>query len=211
MTSLRQVLATHDTALVLDAASSRIQIGWFTRDAAPRWYATDEEAGTGLFRGIDALGTDVTRAAAFIYCDGPGSILGVRTAAMALRTWNVLQPRPVFGYCSLALVAHALGSRDIAVIADARRESWHCYRGAGPLRRVPTGELTGDLVMPEHFRHWSAVPAGVRTVPYSLPDLLPATADFDLLQPTDAPDAFLHEEPSYVTWRPRIHRAPAAP
>ena len=32
--------------------------------------------------------------------------------------------------------------------------------------------------------------------------------DLDLFRPTDAPDAFLHEEPSYATWTPQIHRAP---
>jgi tRNA threonylcarbamoyladenosine biosynthesis protein TsaB len=32
--------------------------------------------------------------------------------------------------------------------------------------------------------------------------------DAEMLISTDAPDAFLHEEPSYVTWAPHIHRAP---
>ena len=38
--------------------------------------------------------------------------------------------------------------------------------------------------------------AGVKRVPYSLADLLPAVWDADLLHVTDAPDAFLHEEPA---------------
>ena len=63
--------------------------------------------------------------------------------------------------------------------------------------------------MPEGFRHWSTLPAGVTRTPYVLADLLPAVADHDLFRATDAPDAFLHEEPSYVTWTPQIHRAPA--
>jgi tRNA threonylcarbamoyladenosine biosynthesis protein TsaB len=79
-----------------------------------------------------------------------------------------------------------------------------------PLRRIPTSELTGELVMPEHFRHWSPLPAGVRLVPYSLPDLLQHVEDADLFHETDAPDAFLHEEPTYVKWIPQIHRAPAS-
>ena len=32
----------------------------------------------------------------------------------------------------------------------------------------------------------------------------------DLLRVIDLPDAFLHEEPRYVTWTPQIHRAPAS-
>ena len=78
------------------------------------------------------------------------------------------------------------------------------------MRRVPATELTGALAMPENFRHWSPLPASVAAVPYSLAELLPRTADADLLRATDAPDAFLHEEPSYAKWTPQIHRAPAA-
>ena len=170
---------------------------------------SDDESGVAVFQGVEALRVDLGRIGAFVFCDGPGSVLGIRTVAMALRTWNVLAPRPVFAYCSLALIAHALGSKDIAVIADARRNAWHEYRIGQGLRRAVAGELAGDLVMPEHFRHWAPLPANVRTVPYSVADLLGRAWDQDLLREVTAPDAFLHEEPSYVEWSPQIHRAPA--
>jgi tRNA threonylcarbamoyladenosine biosynthesis protein TsaB len=76
---------------------------------------------------------------------------------------------------------------------------------------VPTADVSGgtaELVTPENFRNWTPLPGGVRRVPYALAELLPRTAEADLFQPTDAPDAFLHEEPSYVMWTPQIHRAP---
>jgi tRNA threonylcarbamoyladenosine biosynthesis protein TsaB len=128
---------------------------------------------------------------------------------MAIRVWNVLKPRPVFAYSSLAVVAHALGDDSVSVIADARRESWHHYRIGEGLRRMPAPALTGTLVTPENFRNWSSLPAAVRRVPYSLAEILPKCADVDLMLETTAPDAFLHEEPSYITWTPRIHRAPS--
>ena len=211
MPSLRQLIAAHAPLLVLDAASSRVQAGWFAHAGAggSRWATSDEETGVGLFRSIEALGVDVGEAGAFVFCDGPGSVLGIRTCAMALRTWNVLKPRPVFTYCSLATAAEALGRSDVSVIADARRELWHHFALGGVLRRVPVTELTGHLVMPENFRHWSQPPPGLTQVPYALADLLPRIMDADLFRPTDAPDAFLHEEPNYVTWTPQIHRAPA--
>ena len=73
---------------------------------------------------------------------------------------------------------------------------------------MTAAELTGESVMPEHFRHWSAPPPNVKTVPYSLAELMPKIWDADVLHASAAPDAFLHEEPSYVTWTPAIHRAP---
>jgi len=210
MPSLRQLLATHAPLLVLDAASLRVQVGWLPGAAlgAARWEASDDEAGVAVFRAVEQLGADAGEAGAFVFCDGPGSMLGIRTVAMALRTWRVLAPRPVFGYCSLAVVAAALGRNDVSVIADARRDSWHHFRPGGALRRVPAAELTGALAMPDNFRHWSPLPAGVARVPYALADLLPRVADADLFHATDSPDAFLHEEPSYMTWTPQIHRAP---
>lgn len=211
MTSFRQVLAQHSPALLIDAASARIQVGCL--DADPRrgkWQTSDAEAGNAIFQCIAGLEVDVNAAAAFIFCEGPGSILGVRTAAMALRTWNVLSPRPVFGYLSLAAVAHSLPDPELNVVADARRESWHLYRRGSSLQRVATGALPDRLVTPEHFRHWSALPPGVQTVSYDLEALLPSIADADVLHPVDHPDAFLHEEPNYVTWTPQIHRASAS-
>jgi tRNA threonylcarbamoyladenosine biosynthesis protein TsaB len=212
MPSLRQLLAAHSPLLILDAASARVQVGWFadTDPTRARWEVADEEAGTGIFRCIERLGADVNVARAFVFCDGPGSVLGVRTTAMALRTWQVLAPRPAFRFCSLALVAEALSHEDVTVIADARRDLWHALRRGGALRRVPANELTGELVTPDNFRHWSTLPAGVRQVPYSLAELLPRVADADLFHSSAAPDAFLHEEPSYATWTPQIHRAPLA-
>jgi tRNA threonylcarbamoyladenosine biosynthesis protein TsaB len=73
---------------------------------------------------------------------------------------------------------------------------------------VAATELSGELVTPENFRHWSPLPASVTRVPYEVAELLPRVAEADLYRATDAPDAFLHEEPSYVTWTPQIHRAP---
>lgn len=210
MSNLHQVLAAHAPLLVIDAASSRVQVGWIDAvGTTGRWASSEEESGIAVFRGIEQLGVDVASAGAFVFCDGPGSILGIRTVAMALRAWTTLTPRPIFAYSSLALVSHALPNPEITVIADARRDAWHTYRRGESLSRVPSAALSGSLVMPQGFRNWTALPGSVRPTPYSVADLLVATAEHDLLRPTTEPDAFLHEEPSYVTWTPQIHRAPS--
>lgn len=208
MPSLRQLAAAHAPLLILDAASARVQIGLWGREGAGRWETADDEAGVAVFRGVEKLGVPVGEAGAFVFSDGPGSILGVRTVAMALRTWTLLKPRPVFAYSSLALVAHALGRPELGVIADARRETWHHYQIGRGLRRLPAGELSGALVEPENFRHWSALPPNTTSTPYAVRDLLARALDAEIFDPAPAPDAFLHEEPSYVTWTPQIHRAP---
>ena len=207
MPSLRQ-LESRAPLLLIDAASARVQVGLINADGSGRWVASDDEAGVAIFAGIERLGVQLASVQGFAFCEGPGSVLGIRTVAMALRTWCVLKPQPVFAYSSLALVAHALGRAEIGVIADARRELWHHYQIGRGLRRVPASELSGELAMPENFRAWATLPPNVQRVPYDLETLWPKVADVDLLQETNAPDAFLHEEPSYVTWTPQIHRAP---
>lgn len=208
MASLRQLLAQHGSLLLLDAASSRIQTGWLDADGAAHWRQSELEAGTGLFKCLQDLRLNPLDAGAWAFCEGPGSILGVRTTAMAIRTWRVLVERPAYRFGSLDLVARSLGRPGATVIADARRETWHCQQLGGPLRRLPTAELAGELYMPEGFRHWSALPAAVQPTTYLLAELLPRLGDADLFTRTDEPDAFLHEEPAYRTWAPEIHRAP---
>ncbi len=211
MPSFREILTLHGPILLLDAASARVQVGWLEANRTPAWSESTDEAGVGLFRSLEALDVKPNEAGAFIFCSGPGSVLGVRTSAMAVRAWNALRPRPTFSYHGLAVVAHALHRPELTIVADARRESWHAYRIGEPLRRVPTAELKGKLATPEGFRAWSVLPDGVERVPYSMADLLPPMLDQPgLLIAEDSPDAFLHEAPSYATWTPQVHRAPGS-
>lgn len=208
MSSLRQILTEHAPLLVIDACSARVQAGWLNSVEDFRWAESTEESGIGIFRCVEELKVVPRDVGAFIFCDGPGSLLGIRTAAMAIRTWCVLSPRPIFSYHSLELVAHFEGRPELSVIADARRDTWHSVSMSTALSRVPTDQLAGRLAMPQGFRNWSKLPAEVETVSYNLAELLPHTMEVDLYHPKSEPEAFLHEEPSYVTWTPHIHRAP---
>ncbi|MCC5025835.1 MAG: peptidase M22 [Candidatus Synoicihabitans palmerolidicus] len=215
MHSLHHILSSHGSALVLDASSQVIHGGWLERDKSPRWSRSTQEAGVGVFQVLAQLGVSPSQAQAFIFCEGPGSILGIRTVATVLRTWIALNPRPVYCYRSLELVAHTTGQVGQTIICDARRQSWHTLT-IGPdfafagIHRTPTAELPAqNLLSPDGFRCWSAWPSSPPTiVAYNPPQLSDALTQAPLLRPTEDPDAFLHEDPSYVQWTPRIHRAP---
>jgi tRNA threonylcarbamoyladenosine biosynthesis protein TsaB len=211
MPSLNSILAAHAPLLVLDAASSRIQVGVLTADGSGRWEASEEEAGVGVFRCVEALGVDLDAVGGFAFCAGPGSILGIRTVAMALRAWGVARVRPIFAYGSLELVAQALGEKEIGIIADARRDLWHVAQLGRELRRAPTTALPERVLMPDGFRHWTPL-AGERfgRTPYDVGRMLAEkrVRQADIFRPTEAPDAFVHEEASYVTWVPKMHGAP---
>lgn len=221
MPTLRQLNSSHRTLLLLDSSSTNLQVGLLERDHEPLWSVRAGEAGEQLFAAVqDVLArarATIGDIEAFVFCDGPGSVLGIRTAAVALRTWNVLRARPCHRYCSLALLAHSealRGRRGFSVVSDARRETWHRVQvneagTLGRLQRVGTAELSGPLLMPDGFRAWSKIDAPITTVPYELAPRLAQLCDVELFAPTDEPDAFLHEEPVYQMWTPQVHRAPS--
>jgi len=226
MASLTLLVARHGNVLLIDSASAVVQAGLWRRGAAPIWQQSAKEAGIAIFAcaaaALAAAHLRVADLGALVFCEGPGSILGIRTAAMALRTWQTREPPapPAYAYRSLELVAQDLRrsrpQRPFAVIADARRDAWHWFEATDhtdldELRRVPRSKLAefaGELFMPEGFRVWTPPPRIVSAVPYALPDLWRRQGDADLLRPAPEPDAFLHEDAVYVSWTPRIHRAP---
>jgi tRNA threonylcarbamoyladenosine biosynthesis protein TsaB len=124
----------------------------------------------------------------------------------------------MFAFSSLGVVAEGLAkSRPgtaLSVVADARRESWHRVRvneqgKVSALERVPSDQLSGPLITPEGFRQWASPPPNLEAVHYDLRQWLGLLGEVQLFRPTEQPDAFLHEEPAYQTWTPRVHRAPS--
>ncbi len=224
MPSLTQLLTSHRRLLVLDAASKNVQVGILDGGSPGVWRLTEEEAGTGIFANAAALlreaGLKVGDIGAFVFCEGPGSMLGIRTVAMALRTWQVLAPRPAYAYQSLAVAGHyewtLQAPRQFTVIADARRDTWHCQAVAAggrmpPLQRVPAADLpVGELVTPENFRTWAMPPRPTASCGYDLAKIFPAIAEADHFHSVEAPDAFQYEAPAYKKWSAQIHRAVTA-
>ena len=227
MPTVTQLLAQHGCLLILDAASRQVQTGLLRKGQPAIWRSATTEAGTGLFSGVDEClreaGVDFAAIGAFVFCEGPGSMLGIRTVAMAVRTWQTISahPCPAYRYQSLPLLAHELvranAARPTAVIADARRDSWHCVTIAADgdrslLQRLPTAELPAPptpLWQPHCFRAWAEPPRATHDCAYDVAALLAAHADRDLVTATDAPDAYQATAPDYKKWSAQIHRAPA--
>lgn len=65
----------------------------------------------------------------FAVCVGPGSMLGIRVTAMAVRTWVALEPRPIYAWEPLVALAAACRLRGemapFSVAAPSRLKRWH--------------------------------------------------------------------------------------
>ena len=208
MLSLSELSAKHPSLLVLDAASECVQVGLREQDGTWRWSESVEGAGTGIYRCLATLKVEVGAVDAFVFCQGPGSILGIRTVAVALRTWQVLRDRPAYRYTSLALAHLGLADPGNGVISDARRGLWNWYTPQAGLLRVPQESLTGALATPAGFKAWAPLPPSTQTAPYCVRELLGRFPHSPLFLEAPSPDAFLHAEPTYAKWVPQIHRAP---
>jgi len=222
MPSLPQLLSNHGRLLVLDAASTCTQVGILSATAPALWSQAPEEAGTAIFMGTESLlhraNCSLSDIRAFVFCAGPGSMLGTRTIAMALRTWQVIAPQPIYTYQSLAIAARYSWvqgpGRSFSVIADARRDTWHYQPISAtgdlpPLQRLPASALPlGEWLTPENFRAWALPPHPATTCSYDLAKIFPALGDGDYFTATAAPDAFQHEAPAYKKWSAQIHQMP---
>lgn len=226
MPSLTQLLANHARVLVLDAVSSRVQVGLLQAGSPALWRSTEAEAGAALFTHtqamLDEAGGKLDDIGAFIFCEGPGSMLGTRTVAMAIRTWQVLRPRPTYAYQSLTLLAHNIRFTGtvgpFSVITDARRDTWNTVTVTAegtvqPLQRLPVAELAArpePLYSPPVFRAWAPPPRPTHDYPYTVAALLDAHAELDLISAAPTPDAFQHTAPEYKKWSASVHSAATA-
>ena len=200
-----------EPALFIDAASPVISVGLQpAADVAPVWRQARDEAGVALFEAVAAITT-------VVFCEGPGSLLGVRLTAMALRTWSALpraKPLRVFGYRSLELAAASLLARGVSgpflVIADGRRSTWNALSvdaagNFGGIRRRAATEpfAPGEAIFhPSDFPLWQTLPGGAQTVAYNPTELPNLAARFSLVRPVATPDAFMTEMPTYREWTP---------
>jgi tRNA threonylcarbamoyladenosine biosynthesis protein TsaB len=224
MARLAQLLASHHRILILDAASIQVAVGLLRADESPIWFQSSGDASQGVFQGAEtvlkqaSLRLDAINA--FVFCAGPGSMLGTRTIAMALRMWILLRSRPAYSYQSLATAARAEWThqpRAFTMISDARRETWHSQSIAAdgalaPLQRRAAGDLPGgELLTPAAFRAWSARPPGVVDCSYDLPTIFTRLGDADVFTHESTPDAFQHEAPEYRKWSAQTHSAESAP
>ncbi len=211
--------------LVIDTASTLTHVGLGSTAGSWSWHESSEESGTALFRGVDsclkehelALGSMRT----IIFCEGPGSMLGIRTAAMAIRTWtatDVFTDTPVLAYTSLALAAEGLlletASESFTVSIDARRKSWYCLNpdpseSTSITRRVSVdeaGTIASAVYLPRGFPVWNQRPEHWRDCPYEPKWLENSKIRNAILRPVDPPDAFVIDPPVYQRWTPTVSR-----
>ena len=146
----------HDQpCLVIDgSAREGVRVGVL---ADGRWVAESVVA-AGALEATTDLAAEVLKKAhlkfsdikSYAVCIGPGSMLGIRVSAMAVRTWATLYQRPIYVWESLKLLAeHALAQGvkvPFAAINESRLKRWNLLAVKSADSLEPTVELEVDEV-----------------------------------------------------------------
>jgi tRNA threonylcarbamoyladenosine biosynthesis protein TsaB len=214
-------MSAPEPCLVLDgSARAGVRVGVLS---GGRWAGqglSPDGALEGLFGCVEAALAEAKLSLAdirsFALCVGPGSVLGIRIAALAVRSWSALEPRPIYVWASLAGIARsalAAGEQGpFLVAAESRLKRWHALevfadgslgapfeaeaaqlnasgrRVLAPSEAAP-GVLTSHVAVPPP---WSALP-----VFFAQPGFLREEA---------RPDA-LNVAHDFATWSGERHRS----
>ena len=207
--------------LVLDgSARAGVRVGVLS---GGRWVGqgiSPDGALEGLFGCVEAAladaGLKLDDVRSFALCVGPGSVLGIRIAALAVRSWSALAPRPIFVWESLAGIARsalAAGEQGpFLVAAESRLKRWHALEVAvdGALGVPFEAEATELNASGRRVLASSEAAPGVLTSHVAVPhpwSALPAFfAQPGFLREEPRPDA-LNVANDFATWSGERHRS----
>ena len=212
-------------ALVVDGSSASVFVGLLGTDG--KWLSQISHKGApleSLFPAVEAALNSaqctISEVCDFVYCEGPGSVLGLRLCAMAIRTWGHLHG-PTVRYCafnSLELTATLVSSdfpeADHALlVSDWKKDAWNSVLiKEGRPRAIATinnqtvsNWKEGPLFYLPQRKGWQQIPENARTLEYS-PHRLPEA--LWLLKKTKKIELYTSNMNVFQKWVPQRHRAP---
>jgi len=152
----------------------------------------------------------------YLYCAGPGSVLGLRLCAMAVETWRRLQPTAgaTYGYNSLQLAAADLlqqtqHAEAALLISDWKKDTWNGLKiGLGTLPEVTPisseelADWSGPLYHLPARKGWQAAPANAVELSYHPEHLPTLLATPGLLRATDGVSLYQSGLNTFQKWTP---------
>lgn len=176
--------------LVIDSSSRRVCVGLFDEKGILSCRTSEEDASLSLFPLIKSLLAEfdwqLSQINSIAFCEGPGSMLGIRTAIMGIRTWQgagLLDDTPIYSFSSLLigveLVRASSGSEDsFLVITDARRKSWNALRveskSTEPIQIIENAAIEAEkvpLFSFNEFPTWTRSQTEIILLPYRPEDI----------------------------------------
>ena len=214
-------------ALVIDGSGASIFVGLLGTNG--KWLAQVHQKSApleGLFTSVESAlysaQCQITDIRSFIYCEGPGSVLGLRLCAMAIQTWGRLcecaSTASYLSYNSLELTAALMvldipGINDALLISDWKKNAWNSILikedQSGAIVTLDNQAVSnwekGSLFYLPQRKGWQIVPEHATTLEYS-PQRL--TEVMQLLKKTKKIELYASNMNVFQKWVPQRHRAP---
>lgn len=212
--------------LVIDGSGSSTFVG--VLDQNHQWLAQESSGDApleSLFPTVERILNDasieLSDIRAYIYAEGPGSVLGLRLCAMAIETWSRLYPdsAQLFAYNSLTLAAADLLQKDASVsdaliISDWKKAAWNAVqitnrtiRSCEPIATEALVEITTPIYHLPARKGWQKAPEGVIPIANSPAALSRLLLTPDLLTKTQGVELYTTGANTFQKWTPERHRA----
>ena len=209
--------------LVTDSSSVGSLVGIMGEDG---WLAYRSEEGANsrtFFASVQYILTEtdlhIGDLKGFIFCEGPGSTLGIRINCMAVRTWvwlNAGQP-PVYAYKSLEAMAVIQSGRQghpFAIFSDLGADRWNAIRvdspdQFSPVQVVKANDLENWPITRFHLRqrlYSPGAPPGSRLLPYDIEPLQNPNDFAGLIRQVENPTPFQTTATTFKKWTPQRHQ-----
>lgn len=195
-----------------------------------RWLAlktSEEESLQAVFdctaAALSEAGMQLAEVGGFYFSQGPGSLLGLRIAAMAVQGWRSmrnLSNAPCLSYYSLHAAAAVLRGREsgpFLICADYREKQWHCLKvgsneQSNELTLVGRETLESSLLpvyyVPQRQRE-QPLPCNAKVWKYDLrelPERISRLTFTDCPMPPHALPIYEPAPTSFVKWDGERHR-----
>lgn len=210
--------------LFLDACSTRVQVGILDQNQWIGYFKSESEPLQSLFQGIEIslkmAGIELEQIRGFAYCEGPGSLLGIRLVAMAIRGWKELKlfkDKEVYKYnsfeVSLELIRKLYGKEKLCyIISRSRLGTWNILsseekNSVHEIEEKELKKLKGELWYFPQKRLISDVDHALnaKQFDYNLENCPECFSKENLLRLVTEPDALFINEQEYVKWDSKRH------
>ncbi|MGF1484852.1 MAG: hypothetical protein ACFBZ8_10870 [Opitutales bacterium] len=218
--------ADHAPALLLEASGPVVQVGLGGADG---WlgYARSEapalESLTPLIAAVlKQAGLKLDDIGCFVYDEGPGTLLGLRLAAMTFRTWKALpmhRTTPVFAFRSVEAAAASLLAKGtkppFGLVTEAGLGKWVLSekRGEGSPGALEVVDAERLAAYPHPLYHlaqrkqWKPLPCAATVFNLDLEALPVLLSVSQLSHSVDQPIPLRPVVQDYVKWSGQRHRS----
>jgi len=216
-----EALSEYRLPLLIDA-SSQVQAGipdfkgWrsLVREEKPALESLFE----AIPKSLEKIDSSASAIDAILFCEGPGSTLGLRIAATAVKTiLRENEPSPtLFSYNALDLAA--------ILSNDASRPILAPFRKGKRLLRIPISDsVIGSIEVLEEpiseslskealhlpsLRSWETLPEGLDVLDYDISHIAGLAGLAQILRPTEIPEVFTPLPTEFRKWKPARDLSP---